>query len=207
MEIPDPMGRFYVSLEVPDDIIFYNQRGNFRIDLFRELTYSVFQVIQFDQSQSNGLILEDIWNKIGGGFAKLQDISMGGCAVILPYNLNTHAPSKLVKKELPEEDTGEEADLTSYNEIFDPDQKATVDIESMRIKLNIQLSSESHELKMRIVHIHSVLQKDGNIEFQYGLEFVDLDKKTVNGLNQEILQLEREFLRKRKKRDGKRANQ
>ena len=26
LETPDPMGRHYVSLEVPDDIIFYNQQ-------------------------------------------------------------------------------------------------------------------------------------------------------------------------------------
>ena len=57
---------------------------------------------------------------------------MGGCSIILPYNFNTHAPPKLVKKELPEEEeeeANEETDLTSYDEIFDPEQKAAVDIE------------------------------------------------------------------------------
>ena len=75
----------------------------------------------------------------------------------------------------------------------------------MRIKLNIQLSKTEHELKMRIVHIHSMLQKNGDIKWQYGLEFVDLDRRTVNSLNQEILQLEREFLRRRKKKEGTKA--
>ncbi|MEC8381346.1 MAG: hypothetical protein VXZ96_13540 [Myxococcota bacterium] len=205
LDTPDPMGRYYVSSEVPDDIIFYNQRGNFRIDLFRELTYSVFHVIQFDQNQTNGLILEDIWTNIGQGFAQLQDISMGGCSIVLPYNFKTHAPPKLVPKGPQEESPEGITDITNFEELFDPEKKAAVEIEEMRIKLNIQLSKTEHELKMRIVHIHSMLQKNGDIKWQYGLEFVDLDRRTVNSLNQEILQLEREFLRRRKKKEGTKA--
>ena len=207
LEAPDPMGRYYVSLEVPEDIIFYNQRGNFRIDLFRELTYNVFHVIQFDQSQSGGLILEDIWNNIGQGFAQLQDISMGGCSIMMPYNLKTHAPPKLIKRtDVAPEEEEPETDIVNFQEVFDPDKKATVDINEMRIKLNIQLSKAEHELNLRIVHIHSVLKKNGDIEYQYGLEFVELNKRTLSALNQEILVLEREFLRKRRKDEERRIN-
>ena len=59
---------------------------------------------------------------------------------------------------------------------------------------------------MRIVHIHSVLQKDGHIEFQYGLEFVDLDKTVQMDSARKSYSWSVSFFGEEKEEEGMRAS-
>ena len=76
----------------------------------------------------------------------------------------------------------------------------------MRIKLNIQLSSESHELKMRIVHIHSVLQKTDTLSFNMDLSLLISTEKRSMDSTKKSQGVEREFSSRRKKEEGMRAS-
>lgn len=202
LTLPDPLGRHYISLEPPEDIIFYNQRSNFRIDIYREMVYTIFKVIHMDNpTPGNGLILEDIWQPIGSGNGKLTDLSMGGCSLILPYNFKIHAPPKLVPiKSKANTNNFEGVDNRPREEVFDPTQEVNTDLENIRFQFEVELNSSTLVLKVRIIHIRPLVTQNGSISFRYGLEFVELDKKTTNSLNQEILLFEREFLRNRRKK-------
>jgi hypothetical protein len=61
------------------------------------------------------------------------------------------------------------------------------------------MANDKTKLNLRIVRIRPIVLRNGNIEYEYGLEFVDLSRKAFNTLNQELMVLEREFLRKRRK--------